>query len=86
MEEIINVFNLFPQLTPSEGFFLKTLDSNINPFQIQTERERSYSVKGLPIYRMLYEKTSEIQLENSNSQNNSDNSNSNSDNNKELIF
>lgn len=63
MIDIVKIFQLFPQFTPSTGFNTNTLDSNINPFQIQTDRERGYVMKGLPIYRMLYEKTSELPIE-----------------------
>lgn len=63
MIDIVKMFQLFPQFTPSIGYNINTLDSNINPFQIQTDRERGYVMKGLPIYRMLYEKTSELPIE-----------------------
>lgn len=57
------MFQLYPQFTPSSGFSLDTLDTNINPYPVQTVRERIYLLKGEPIYRMMYEKTSELELD-----------------------
>jgi tRNA (guanine-N7-)-methyltransferase len=40
------------------GYCLENLESNINPFNIKTEREIATEAKNLPIYRMLLVKSS----------------------------
>jgi tRNA (guanine-N7-)-methyltransferase len=58
MNDITQTFQCLEQhLTPSPNYFLTNLSENPNPFETPTERERVYQLKGLPIYRMLYERT-----------------------------
>jgi tRNA (guanine-N7-)-methyltransferase len=60
MNDITQTFQSLEQhFTPSPSYSLTDLSKNSNPFEVPTEREKAYQLRGLPIYRMLYTRTSE---------------------------
>lgn len=60
MKDVTQTFQSLEQyLKPAVNYSLTDLSKNSNPFDIPTERERAYQMRGLPIYRMLYERVPE---------------------------
>lgn len=45
-----------PYFPPSSGHDVRRLDSNCAPVAVKTEREIATEAKGLPVYRMLFER------------------------------
>ena len=56
-EDMVTQFHSHSEyFVPATNYDISNLDKNVNPFDVQTEREISTLNKGLPVYRMMFTK------------------------------
>eukprot|EP00746_Dinoflagellata_sp_MGD_P054787 gnl/MRDRNA2_/MRDRNA2_239402_c0_seq1.p1 gnl/MRDRNA2_/MRDRNA2_239402_c0~~gnl/MRDRNA2_/MRDRNA2_239402_c0_seq1.p1 ORF type:complete len:442 (+),score=67.91 gnl/MRDRNA2_/MRDRNA2_239402_c0_seq1:124-1326(+) len=53
---MVEIFNASQFFKPGTGYDLKNLETNPRPYEMETEREIATLNKGLPVYRMLFQR------------------------------